>query len=55
MKIQVTQEQFDILNINLNHKMSLLSSDIKWLKRNMHYTTTMMILILAGVIVGVII
>ncbi len=40
--MKITQKNFDILANNLNHKMTKMETDVKWMKRIGYYMATIM-------------
>lgn len=51
--MRITQDNFDTLVNNLNHKMTNIENDIRWIKRIGYYMTGAFSLALGKFIIGI--
>ena len=47
--MKLTQKNFDLLIVNLNHKMTKIETNIKWMKRVGYYMAGVMTYLAIGV------
>lgn len=51
MKIEVSQKQFDNLIYTMNHRLTKVEADIKWMKWILYYNAVILTAAIAGVFI----